>query len=92
MPVRSLSSSVIVWPNVNEVEQRLSDWAYEVAKVHPELLGVGYYGSYSSGNWGVGSDLDVVLIVKHSNLYEILILFLPQLNLAPVFCGVKVEA
>ena len=26
---------------------------------------VGYFGSYVRGDWGVGSDLDVVIVVEH---------------------------
>jgi predicted nucleotidyltransferase len=28
---------------------------------------VGYFGSYARGNWGVGSDLDIVVIVPASH-------------------------
>lgn len=33
---------------------------------HPELLRVGYFGSYARGDWGVHSDLDVILILLES--------------------------
>ncbi len=29
---------------------------------------MGYFGSYACGDWGVGSDLDVVLIVTETDL------------------------
>lgn len=32
-------------------------------KTYRPLRRVGYFGSYARGDWGVGSDLDVVLIV-----------------------------
>jgi predicted nucleotidyltransferase len=54
---------VIVWPNLEEVEGTLQTWALSEAQNRPELLGLGYFGSYARGNWGVGSDLDVVVIV-----------------------------
>ena len=38
------------------------------ANHHPEILRVGYIGSYARGDWGVGSDLDVLLIVAQSDL------------------------
>ena len=66
MPVRSLSSSVIVWPSAGEVEESLVEWAHREARIRPGLCGVGYYGSYATGNWGVGSDLDIVLVVEKS--------------------------
>jgi len=34
----------------------------------PEVLRIGYFGSYARGDWGVGSDLDVVIILKSSDL------------------------
>ncbi len=57
MPVRSLNSSVLIWPNARE-------WAARQARLHPELVGLGYFGSYARGDWGVGSDLDLVAIVS----------------------------
>src|SRR2546427_9393722 len=62
LPVRSLSSSVVVWPDRAAVESALRLWAEEAARI-PELVRVGYFGSYARGDWGVGSDLDVVLVV-----------------------------
>lgn len=37
-------------------------------KLHPALRRVGYFGSYARNDWGVGSDLDVILIVDHTDL------------------------
>ena len=67
MPVRSLSSSVVVWPDRAAVESALRLWAEEAARI-PELVRVGYFGSYARGDWGVGSDLDVVLVVAGADL------------------------
>jgi hypothetical protein len=33
---------------------------------HPELLRLGYFGSYARGDAGVGSDLDLVAIVDRA--------------------------
>lgn len=68
MPVRSLNSSVVVWPDRPTVESALRRWADEVARGRPELRRVGYFGSYARGDWGVGSDLDVVLVVAGADL------------------------
>ncbi len=67
MPVRSLNSSVLVWPNQAEVDDAVRQWAAHVAVVRPELRRLGYFGSYARGDWGVGSDLDLVAIVSASN-------------------------
>ena len=68
MPVRSLTSSVLVWPDRGAVEAALRRWAAEAARRRPELLRVGYFGSYARGDWGVGSDLDIVLVVARDEL------------------------
>ncbi|GAB4464990.1 MAG: nucleotidyltransferase domain-containing protein [Burkholderiaceae bacterium] len=36
------------------------------ARVHPELRRAGYFGSYARGDWGVGSDVDLVVVVHGS--------------------------
>lgn len=30
------------------------------------LLAVGYFGSYTRGDWGVGSDLDLIVVLEQS--------------------------
>lgn len=68
MPVKSLHSSVMKWPDAQAVDRALREWAHAQANHHPEILRVGYIGSYARGDWGVGSDLDVLLIVVQSDL------------------------
>ena len=34
--------------------------------MRPEVVRIGYFGSYARGDWGVGSDLDVVIVVERS--------------------------
>ncbi len=68
MPVRSLNSSVLIWPDEGQVLEALRRWAENAKARHKSLLRVGYFGSYARGDWGVGSDLDVVLIVSESDL------------------------
>jgi predicted nucleotidyltransferase len=41
-------------------------WAQRAAAIHPELRRAGYFGSYARGDWGPGSDLDLLLIVEQS--------------------------
>lgn len=66
MPVRSLLSSVLRWPDDREVRDALSRWTARAAAERNELVRVGYIGSYARGDWGPGSDLDVVLVVAHA--------------------------
>jgi predicted nucleotidyltransferase len=67
MPVRSLNSSVFKWPDLRTVEAAVRAWAEEAVSGHPEIIKLGYFGSYARGNWGVGSDLDVIAIVCDSS-------------------------
>ena len=64
MPVRSSTSSVLKWPDREAVERALHDWALVAARQRPNLERVGYLGSYARDDWGVGSDLDVVLVLR----------------------------
>ncbi len=64
MPVRSLSSSVFRWPDAGTVDRALRHWAQEVRRKCRDILRIGYIGSYARGDWGVGSDLDVIIILK----------------------------
>ena len=66
MPVRSLSSSVLTWPGKNRVEPALAAWALELSTRCGDLLAVGYFGSYERGDWGVGSDLDLIVVLGKS--------------------------
>ena len=68
MPSRSLNSSVMRWPDAAAVSDALASWAARARREHPELIRVGYVGSYARGDWGVGSDLDVVLVVSRSGV------------------------
>lgn len=65
MPVRSLNSSVLRWPNRATVDAAARRWAQTQWVLHPELKRLGYFGSYARGDWGVGSDLDLIALVSH---------------------------
>lgn len=66
MPVRSLNSSVLKWPDAQLVDQAVRSWAYALGRSYPQILKIGYVGSYARGNWGVGSDVDIFILVSHS--------------------------
>ena len=67
MPVRSLSSSVLRWPDRAAVDAAVRAWAAEEAHRHPGLLCLGYFGSYARGDCGVGSDVDLVAVMEASS-------------------------
>lgn len=73
MPVRSLNSSIMKWPNRHQVHTAMSQWVEQLDNTTPDnaastLLSAGYFGSYAQDNAGVGSDLDIVIIVTESHL------------------------
>jgi len=71
MPVRSLNSSILKWPDQRTVDKAAKEWAMSEAKRHPGLVKLGYFGSYARGDSGVGSDLDIIAILDQTNaLFE----------------------
>ena len=68
MPVRCLNSPVFKWPDRTAVDTALRSIAGQFASAHPELLRLGYFGSYARGDWGVGSDIDIIAIVGASSV------------------------
>lgn len=66
MPVRSSNSSTLRWPDRESVDRAARDWASRQAARRADLLRVGYFGSYARGDAGVGSDLDLVIVVADS--------------------------
>ena len=68
MPVRSLNSPVLKWPRRDEVINTLRQWLEKQVATHPEIIQLGYFGSLARGNWGVGSDLDLIVIIQESSI------------------------
>lgn len=66
MPVRSSTSRVLKWPDREAVDAAVRALAARWVSEHPELRRVGYFGSYARGDWGVGSDVDLIAIVARS--------------------------
>lgn len=66
MPVRSLHSSVLKWPDAQSVDRAARRWAKAMLRSRKDVLKIAYFGSYARGNWGVGSDLDLIVIVENS--------------------------
>lgn len=68
MPVKSSSSSVRRWPDRRDVEEAARSWAHYERGRRPDLVRLGYFGSYARGDAGVGSDLDLVAVVADSSV------------------------
>jgi hypothetical protein len=66
MPVRSSTTRVLKWPDRAAVDAAVRALARRLAAAHPQLSRFGYFGSYARGDWGVGSDVDLVAIVGSS--------------------------
>ncbi len=70
MPVRPLSSSVVRWPDAQTVARAVARWAERSVRQRPNVERIGYFGSYARGDWGVGSDLDLVVVVPTDEPFE----------------------
>jgi predicted nucleotidyltransferase len=82
MPVRSLNSSVLKWPSAQVVERALRHWSEKTIGRRKDVLRIGYFGSYARGDWGVGSDLDVIIVLKNSKHS-----FDRRSQMLPLFCA-----
>jgi len=63
-----LNSSIIKWPDKETVLSAFEQWIQSLAQNRTDIIQIGYFGSYARGDWGVGSDLDIVIILNQSNL------------------------
>ncbi len=68
MPVRSLTSPVLKWPESQKVIQALNHWVETLVRTRSDIVQIGYFGSYARGDWSVGSDLDLVIIVDRTDI------------------------
>jgi predicted nucleotidyltransferase len=59
---------VLKWPSAKEVEAAVRLWAGRIGTADDNILRIGIFGSYATGRWGVGSDLDIVVVLRTSHL------------------------
>lgn len=62
MPVRSLTSVVLRWPARDDVLDAARRWAADLRRRDANVRRILVVGSCARGNYGVGSDLDVIVI------------------------------
>ena len=55
---------MLKWPDRVQTEAAARRWIRAESSRHPTLSRLGYFGSYARGDWGVGSDLDLVAVVR----------------------------
>lgn len=48
------------------MDRAVRDWIRLESAQHSGLCKLAYFGSYAWGDWGVGSDLDLVAVVRES--------------------------
>lgn len=67
MPVRSFNSVVLKWPRREEALAAARSWAEEL-RADATVEAVYCVGSCARGDYGVGSDVDLLVIVRASDL------------------------
>lgn len=68
MPVRSLNSAVLKWPRREEVLAAARRWAAGLRASDPTVELAACFGSCARNDWGVGSDLDLIVVVRETAL------------------------
>lgn len=68
MPVRSLHSAVLKWPDQDAVLAAARAWACALQAQDASVREVWCVGSYARGDWGVGSDVDLVVVLHDTFL------------------------
>ena len=68
MQPTSLNSVRITSVDPGTVLAALEAWARQIRRSRPEILAIGYFGSYANDRYGPGSDLDVLVVLSHSPL------------------------
>jgi hypothetical protein len=56
------------WPDAETVRRAAEEWGAALMAREPVVVAVGIFGSYARGDAGVGSDLDLVVLLRESAL------------------------
>lgn len=59
---------MLKWLDQAMVHKAAKTWVCALGRAHAEVQRIGYFGSYARGDWGVGSDLDVIIIMERSEV------------------------
>jgi uncharacterized protein len=68
MPVRLLNSAILKWPDKQKVLNEAKLWAQSIGHNDHNIGSIYCFGSICTGHWGVGSDLDILIILKKSKV------------------------
>ena len=66
MPVRSLNSSILKWPEKDLIIKQAASWASKTGERDDNIISIKCFGSVLNDSWGVGSDLDILIEVRSS--------------------------
>jgi len=67
MPKKSSIFVKVFFADKQKVLSELSDYATKLKRMHPEVVKVGYFGSYATDTYGPASDVDLLIILKRSS-------------------------
>jgi uncharacterized protein len=68
MPVRSLNSAILKWPEKQKVLNEAKLWAKSTGLGDDNIIRIFCFGSICTDIWGVGSDLDIIIILKQTTV------------------------
>jgi len=66
MPKKLPSFVKVFFADKQKVLSELSDYAAKLKRTCPEVVKVGYFGSYATDTYGPASDVDLLIILKRS--------------------------
>ncbi|OGL45917.1 MAG: hypothetical protein A2161_02075 [Candidatus Schekmanbacteria bacterium RBG_13_48_7] len=64
MPVKSLNSSILKWPDKESVGNSLKKWISTIVTEHDNILQIICIGSFARDDWGPGSDIDLIIVMQ----------------------------
>jgi len=68
MPVRSLNSAILKWPDKQKVLNEARLWAGSTGHGDENIVKIFCFGSICTSKWGVGSDIDILIILKQTTV------------------------
>ncbi len=73
-------SARVFYAEPERIREAVRDHARALRGAHPEILSIRWFGSWVRGDAGVGSDVDLCIILEHSDLprRERIMDFLPR--------------
>jgi predicted nucleotidyltransferase len=63
-----LNSAILKWPDKQKVLNEAKLWAESTGLGDRNIIKIFCFGSICTGRWGVGSDLDILIILKQTRV------------------------